>query len=220
MTTNMKKMKLFRAIIMGAPGSGKGTISERIIKRFNFKYAATGDLLRQNVKMKTPLGIEANKFMQSGQLVPDDLILKCILNRVSAIGNDSWLLDGFPRTIGQAEYLWNFQPVESVINLHVPHDEIIERVKHRWVHLPSGRVYNLHFNKPKVAGRDDVTGDELVQREDDAPETVRKRLEIYEACIKPMADFYRQLGILVEFEGRTTDEIWPKIEKYLEKAVK
>lgn len=216
----MKTTKLFRAIIMGAPGSGKGTISERIVKRFNFKYAATGDLLRQNVKMRTPLGIEADKYMKSGQLVPDDLIIKCILNRVSAIGNDSWLLDGFPRTIAQAEYLWNFQPVESVINLHVPHDEIIERVKHRWVHLPSGRVYNLHFNKPKVAGRDDVTGEKLVQREDDHPDTVRKRLEIYEACIKPMADFYKDLGILVEFHGRTTDEIWPKIESYLEKSIK
>lgn len=131
-----------------------------------------------------------------------------------------WLLDGFPRTIAQAEYLWNFQPVESVINLHVPHDEIIERVKHRWVHLPSGRVYNLHFNKPKVDGRDDVTGEELVQREDDKPETVRKRLEIYDECIKPMADFYRKIGILVEFSGRTTNEIWPKIEDYLEKAIK
>lgn len=133
---------------------------------------------------------------------------------------DSWLLDGFPRTIAQAEYLWNFQPVESVINLHVPHDVIIERVKDRWVHLQSGRVYNLHFNKPKVEGLDDLTGEELVQREDDKPETVRKRLEIYEECIKPMADFYRKLGILVEFEGRTTNEIWPKIEEYLEKSIK
>lgn len=216
----MKATKLFRAIIMGAPGSGKGTISERIVKRFNFKYAATGDLLRQNVKMRTQLGVEAEKYMKAGQLVPDDLIIKVILNRVSAIGNDSWLLDGFPRTIAQAEYLWNFQTVESVINIHVPHDEIIERIKHRWVHLPSGRVYNLHFNKPKVPGRDDVTGEELVQREDDNPETVRKRLEIYESCIKPMADFYRELGILVEFEGRTTDEIWPKIESYLAKSIK
>lgn len=102
----------------------------------------------------------------------------------------------------------------------MPHSVIIERVKDRWVHLQSGRVYNLHFNKPKVEGRDDLTGEELVQREDDKPETVRKRLEIYEECIKPMADFYRKLGILVEFEGRTTNEIWPKIEEYLEKSIK
>lgn len=203
-----------------APGSGKGTISERITKRFNLKYAATGDLLRQNVKIKTPLGVEAKKYMDNGLLVPDDLIIRCILNRVSQIGNDSWLLDGFPRTITQAEYLWNFQPVESVICVHVPHDVIVERIKDRWVHLPSGRTYNLHFNRPKVDGLDDVTGEKLVQRDDDKPETVRKRLEVYEACIKPMAEFYRGLGILNEFEGNTTDEIWPKVEAYLKKAVK
>lgn len=206
-------------IWLSAPGSGKGTISERITKEYYMQYAATGDMLRQNVKMKTPLGIQANKYIQEGQLVPDDLIIKVILNRVNAIGNDSWLLDGFPRTISQAEYLWNFQPVESVINLHVPHDVIIERVKDRWVHLPSGRVYNSHFNRPKVPGHDDLTGEKLVQREDDRPETVKRRLEIYEACIKPMAEFYDKHGVLHEFSGNTTDEIWPKIEAYLDRAI-
>lgn len=213
------RMKNFHAIIMGAPGSGKGTISERIVNRFNFQYASTGDMLRSNIRMKTPLGLEANKFINSGQLVPDDLIIKCILNRVNAIGNDSWLLDGFPRTITQAEYLWKFQPVESVIKLNVPHEIIIERLKQRWVHIPSGRVYNLDFNRPKVAGKDDKTGDDLEQREDDKPDIVRKRLEIYEECIKPMADFYRGLKVLNEFNGRTTNEIWPHVEKYLEKSV-
>lgn len=205
---------------MGAPGSGKGTISERIISRFNFKYASTGDILRSNVRMKTPLGIEAQKYISNGQLVPDDLVLKCILNRVSAIGNDSWLLDGFPRTIAQAEYLWKFQPVESVIKLDVPHDVIVERVQRRWIHVASGRVYNLDFNRPIVEGKDDITGEDLEQREDDQPETVLKRLALYEECIKPMADFYRNLGILVEFEGKTSDEIWPKVENYLEKSMK
>lgn len=213
-------MKNFHAIIMGAPGSGKGTISERIIKHFNFNYASTGDIFRSNIRMKTPLGLEAEKYISAGQLAPDDLVIKCILNRVNAIGNDSWLLDGFPRTIAQAEYLWKFQPVESVIKLNVPHEVIVERLRQRWVHIPSGRVYNLEFNKPKVSGKDDVTGEDLEQREDDKPEIVRKRLEIYEECIKPMADFYRQLDVLNEFNGRTSDEIWPQVERYLAKSVK
>lgn len=216
----MQKLKVFRALIMGAPGSGKGTIAERIISRFNFKYASTGDILRSNVRMNTPLGIEAQKYISNGELVPDDLVMKCVLNRVNAIGNDSWLLDGFPRTIAQAEYLWKFQPVESVIKLDVPHDVIVERVQRRWIHVASGRVYNLDFNQPLVDGKDDITGEDLEQREDDQPETVLKRLALYEECIKPMADFYRKLNILVEFEGRTTDEIWPSVEEYLEKSMK
>lgn len=205
---------------MGAPGSGKGTISERIISSFNFKYASTGDILRSNVRMKTPLGIEADKYISDGQLVPDDLVMRCVLNRLNAIGNDSWLLDGFPRTIAQAEYLYKFQPVESVIKLDVPHDVIVERVQRRWIHVASGRVYNLDFNRPLVEGKDDITAEDLEQREDDKPETVLKRLAVYEECIKPMADFYRKLNVLVEFEGKTTDEIWPKIEEYLEKSMK
>lgn len=216
----MNKLKVFRALIMGAPGSGKGTISERIISRFNFKYASTGDILRSNVRMKTPMGIEAEKYITNGQLVPDDLVMKCVLNRISAIGNDSWLMDGFPRTIAQAEYLWKFQPVESVIKLDVPHDVIVERVQRRWIHVASGRVYNLDFNQPLVEGKDDITGEDLEQRDDDKPETVLKRLAVYEECIKPMADFYRNLNILVEFEGKTTDEIWPQVEAYLEKSMK
>lgn len=212
--------KVFRAIIMGAPASGKGTISERIIRRFNFQYISSGDILRQNIRLKTRLGVQAQKYIASGQLVPDDLVNQCVLNRINAIGNDSWLMDGFPRTIAQAEYLWKFQPIESVINLVVPHDVIIDRASKRWIHLPSGRIYNTDFNKPKVPFKDDVTGEDLEQREDDKPETVKKRLEIYEKCVEPINDFYRKIGILATFSGRTSDEIWPKIEAYLEKAVK
>lgn len=215
----MSKINILRTLIMGAPGSGKGTISDRIVKKYDFKYLSMGDILRQDVHKKTKLGIEAKKYMENGQLVPDDLIIKCILSRLHELGSDSWLIDGFPRTLSQAEHFWKCQPVNSVISLHVPHDVIVERVKHRWIHLPSGRVYNLNFNKPKVPGCDDVTGEELVQRVDDKPETVLKRLNTYEACIKPLVDFYRQKGILVEFNGSTSDEIWVHIQKYLDNLV-
>lgn len=211
--------KIFRALIMGAPASGKGTISSRILTKFNLKYVACGDILRQQIQLKTPLGIEAKKFIDKGQLVPDDLVIKCILNKINGIGNDSWLLDGFPRTIEQAEYLWNFQKVDAVINLIVPHQVIIERTQGRWVHLQSGRVYNTDFNKPKVPFRDDLTGDSLVQREDDRPETVRRRLQIYDDLTKPLTDYYQNHGILHEFAGNTSDEIWPLVERYLNKAI-
>lgn len=211
--------KIFRALIMGAPASGKGTISGRILKEFNLKYIACGDILRQQIQMKTPLGREAKKYIDQGQFVPDGLVIKCILNKINGIGNDSWLLDGFPRTPEQAEFLWNFQPVDAVINLVVPHHIIIERTRGRWVHLASGRVYNTDFNKPKVPYHDDVTGEPLVQRDDDQPETVRKRLEIYAELTKPLTEYYRQRGLLHEFAGNTSDEIWPLVQQYLRKAI-
>lgn len=211
--------KIFRALIMGAPASGKGTISSRILKKFDMKYMACGDILRQQIQLKTPLGVEAKRCIEKGQLVPDDLVIKCIMNKINGIGNDSWLLDGFPRTIEQAEYLWNFQSVDTVINLVVPHQVIIDRTQGRWVHLPSGRVYNTDFNKPKIPFRDDLTGHPLVQRDDDRPETVRRRLQIYEDLTKPLTEYYRQHGVLHEFAGSTSDEIWPQVEAYLKKAI-
>lgn len=211
--------KIFRALIMGAPASGKGTISSRILKEFNLKYIATGDILRQQIQMKTQLGKESKKYIDQGQLVPDGLVIKCVLNKINAIGNDSWLLDGFPRTLEQAEYLWNFQTVDAVINLVVPHQIIIERTQGRWVHLPSGRVYNTDFNKPKIPFHDDLTGEPLVQRDDDRPETVRKRLNIYDEQTKPLTEFYRKHDVLHEFAGNTSDEIWPLVQQYLRKAI-
>ncbi|KAG4075009.1 hypothetical protein HA402_014588 [Bradysia odoriphaga] len=211
--------KLFKAIIMGAPGSGKGTISDRIIKKFNIKHLSCGDILRRHIQQQTPLGVTANKYMQNGQLVPDKLVIDCILDEVSNIGQKSWLLDGFPRTIEQANKLAEFEKVDSVMNLVVPHDIIIDRVRNRWIHLPSGRVYNIGFNSPKVPFKDDETGEALIQREDDKPETVRKRLEIYENVTKPLVEYYKNGGRLVEFHGRTSDEIWPNVVKYLENRV-
>lgn len=135
-----------------------GTISDRITKKFNLHHLSCGDILRRHIQQKTLLGVAANKYMQNGQLVPDELVIDCILEEVSNIGPKSWLLDGFPRTIEQANKLTAAQTVDSVMNLVVPHDIIIDRVKNRWIHLPSGRVYNIGFNSPKIPFKDDETG--------------------------------------------------------------
>lgn len=214
---------VFRAVIMGAPASGKGTISERIIKKFNLHHLSCGDILRQNIQLKTALGEEAQKYISVGKLVPDELVIKCILDKIKELpeeSSSSWLLDGFPRTIEQANKLAAAEKLDAVINLVVPHDVIIDRVKGRWMHLPSGRVYNVDFNKPKVPFKDDVTGEPLVQREDDKPETVKKRLDIYEQFSKPLIEYYAKKNLLIEFEGRTSNEIWPKVQTFLEKKIK
>lgn len=208
--------KLFRAVIMGAPGSGKGTVSARIVKTLNMQHISSGDMLRSNIEQKTELGQIADKYIREGKLVPDVYITKCILGELEKIKSSSWLLDGFPRTPEQADDLWRAEKIDSVINLEVPFEVIIERLRSRWVHLPSGRVYNIGFNDPKVAGKDDVTGEPLSQRPDDNPVAVKKRLEVYEACTKPVNEYFRQKGVLVTFTGKTTDELWPGVKKYLE----
>ncbi|KAK9889112.1 hypothetical protein WA026_004383 [Henosepilachna vigintioctopunctata] len=142
-------------------------------------------------------------------------MVKFIANELKQIRSSTWLLDGFPRTIGQAKALWEVQKLDVVLNLVVPFDVIIDRVKGRWVHLPSGRVYNNNFNAPVVPGKDDVTGEDLVQREDDNPTVVLKRLEQYEKLTRPVVEFYKDKGILNEFEGRTSDEIWPKVKSII-----
>ncbi|KAJ2943801.1 hypothetical protein O0L34_g12330 [Tuta absoluta] len=210
------KSKLLKALILGAPGSGKGTISSRIVKKYHVEHISSGDKLRDHIEKQTDLGKEVKKYMTEGKLVPDEVMIKFMLTEMKKVGNKPWLLDGFPRTVAQANALWKVQPVDVVLNLVVPFDVIIDRVKNRWVHLPSGRVYNIGFNTPKVSGKDDVTGEELVQRPDDKPEAVLQRLEIYESVTRPVIEFYKQKNILKEFEGRTSDEIWPKVTAYLD----
>nr|XP_022900767.1 GTP:AMP phosphotransferase AK3, mitochondrial [Onthophagus taurus] len=204
-------LKMFKAVILGAPASGKGTISSRIVKNFNLAHISSGDLLRLNIKNGTAIGLEAQKYIKQGKLVPDNLMIKFIINEINKTKDKPWLLDGFPRTLSQAKDLWDKQQLDIVINLNVPFDVIVERVKGRWIHLPSGRVYNIDFNAPKIPGKDDVTGEDLIQREDDKPEVVLERLKQYENLTSPVTDFYKKKGVLKEFEGRTSDEIWPKV---------
>ncbi|XP_075983536.1 adenylate kinase 3 [Anticarsia gemmatalis] len=210
------KNKLLKALILGAPASGKGTISSRIVKKYTVAHVSSGDKLRDHIEKQTDLGKEVKKYLNEGKLVPDDVMIKFMITELKKVDDKPWLLDGFPRTVGQANALWKVQPVDVVLNLVVPFEVIIDRVRNRWVHLASGRVYNIGFNTPKVEGKDDVTGEDLVQRPDDRPEAVQKRLEIYESVTRPVIDFYKEKGILKEFHGRTSDEIWPKVTSYLD----
>lgn len=214
------RAKILKTLILGAPASGKGTISSRIVKKYNVEHVSSGDKLRDHIEKQTDLGKEVKRYLNEGKLVPDDVIIKFMITELKKVENKPWLLDGFPRTVAQADALWKVQPVDVVLNLVVPFDVIIDRVKNRWVHLPSGRVYNIGFNTPKVLGKDDVTGEDLIQRPDDKPEAVKKRLEIYESVTRPVINFYKEKGILKEFEGKTSDEIWPKVTDYLDSIFK
>lgn len=212
-STCLFKAAAFRAVILGAPASGKGTVSSRIVEQFGITHISSGDKLRFHVTNCTELGKEVKKYLDSGSLVPDDTMISLIGKEIESVGNDNWLLDGFPRTLTQAERLQKVQPVNLVLNLVVPTSVILDRVKNRWIHVPSGRVYNLGFNDPKVPGKDDLTGEPLCQRQDDKPEVVQKRLQDYSTKTEPVIQFYRRLGVLRDFRGNTTNEMWPTIKE-------
>jgi len=181
-----------RLILLGAPGAGKGTQAQYITEKYNIPQISTGDMLRAAVKAGTPLGVEAKKVMDAGGLVSDDIILGLIKERLQQPDcANGFLFDGFPRTIPQAEALKE-QGVnlDYVVEVDVEDEEIIRRMSGRRVHPASGRTYHVVFNPPKVEGKDDVTGEDLIQRADDNAETVRKRLEVYHSQTKPLVEFY------------------------------
>ena len=181
-----------RLILLGAPGAGKGTQAKYICEKFSIPQISTGDMLRAAVKEGTPLGIEAKKIMDSGGLVSDDIIIGLVKDRLTQPDcAKGYLFDGFPRTIPQAQAMKDAGvPIDYVIEIDVPFDAIIERMSGRRVHVASGRTYHVSFNPPKVAGKDDVTGEDLIQRDDDKEATVRKRLDVYDAQTKPLVEYY------------------------------
>jgi len=207
------------ALIIGAPGSGKGTISNWIVRDFGLTHVSSGDLLRAHLRDGTPLGQEAKSYIEKGDLVPDSVMVGLVCSELKKLDAKPWLLDGFPRTQPQAEALQAETPINVVVNLDVPFETIIDRIKDRWIHPGSGRVYNLIFNPPKVAGIDDETGEPLVQRDDDKPESVRNRLEVFKASTAPVLDYYREQGILADFQGTESKKIWPHVEKYLKTII-
>ncbi len=181
-----------RLILLGAPGAGKGTQAKFICEKFSIPQISTGDMLRAAVKVGTPLGIEAKKVMDSGGLVSDDIIIGLVKDRLTQPDcMNGYLFDGFPRTIPQAQAMKDAEvPLDYVLEIDVPFASIIERMSGRRVHLASGRTYHLRYNPPQVAGKDDLTGEELIQRDDDQEETVRKRLEVYNAQTRPLVEYY------------------------------
>jgi adenylate kinase len=181
-----------KLILLGPPGAGKGTQAAFIRDRFCIPQISTGDMLRAAVSAGTPLGLAAKKVMDSGQLVSDDIIIGLVKERLKqpdcATG---YLFDGFPRTIPQAEAMRAASvALDYVLEIEVPDDEIIARMSGRRVHPGSGRTYHVNFHPPRIADRDDVTGEALIQREDDREDTVRKRLEVYRAQTRPLVDYY------------------------------
>jgi adenylate kinase len=206
-----------RIILLGSPGSGKGTQAQFITEKFSIPQISTGDMLRAAVRDGTELGIEAKKIMDEGGLVSDNLILGLIKERVThADCVQGFLLDGFPRTIAQAQGLQAMNiKIDHVIEINVADEEIVTRIEGRRVHPQSGRSYHVKFNPPKVEGIDDVTGEALIQRDDDKEETVRKRLAVYHDQTKPLVNFYSAPDQDVIFNSisgvGTVDEITSKV---------
>ena len=181
-----------RLILLGAPGAGKGTQATFICKRYGIPQISTGDMLRAAVKAGTPLGLAAKKVMDAGNLVSDDIIIGLVKERIAQPDcANGFLFDGFPRTIPQAEAMKEAGVrLDVVLEIDVPDSAIIERMSGRRAHLASGRTYHVVFNPPKVAGKDDVTGEDLVQRADDHEDTVRKRLDVYKSQTRPLVAYY------------------------------
>ena len=181
-----------RLILLGAPGAGKGTQANYICQKYGIPQISTGDMLRAAVKAGTEMGLAAKKVMDAGGLVSDDIIIGLVKERIAQPdAANGFLFDGFPRTIPQADAMKAAGvKLDVVLEIDVPDESIIERMSGRRVHQPSGRTYHLKFNPPKVPGKDDVTGEDLIQRDDDSEATVRKRLEVYQSQTRPLVQYY------------------------------
>ncbi|GHJ89309.1 hypothetical protein NliqN6_5711 [Naganishia liquefaciens] len=205
-----------RILIFGKPGSGKGTLSARLVQKYDLHFISTGDVLRREIMNKTRVGKEAEGIVASGGLISDELMLQIVETELDKLKGKSWILDGFPRTLRQAGLLDSAlneqgRPLNMIIHLAVPDAVIMKRISARWVHLPSGRVYNTQFkgSAPKVPGLDDETGEPLTRRPDDRPETFQRRLDAFYESTSPLLDYFahKHPESLHELAGATSDEV-------------
>jgi adenylate kinase len=211
-------------VLLGPPGAGKGTQASLISEKMGLVHVSSGDIFRENLKNDTPLGLEAKGYMERGELVPDDLTIAMVKDRLGKPDCEKGaLLDGFPRTPAQAAALaatlkeWD-KAVDLVPYISVPEQELIERLSGRWT-SQNGRVYHVKYNPPKVAGRCDVDGSPLFQREDDKPETVKNRINVYLQQTTPLIDYYKEQGLLVEVDGtKSIEEVGKDLLAAIEKV--
>jgi len=204
-------------VLLGPPGSGKGTQAKRLSNELGLVHISTGDILREAVKSGTALGKQAKEYMDKGELVPDDLVIAIVKEKIGEMKDSSIILDGFPRTVIQAKKLETILPVDVVINLNVDENNVIERLTKRRTCRNCGAIFHLIFNPPKKEGVCDYCGGDLYQRNDDREETVRERLRVYRENTLPLIDYYRQKRKLVEINGnRKIDEVYADIRKTLE----
>lgn len=191
-----------RLIILGCPGAGKGTQAKMITEKYQIPQISTGDILRAAIAQGSPLGVQAKAIVESGQLVSDDLVIALVEDRLKQSDcRKGFLLDGFPRTVAQAEALQTITDIDCVIDIDVPKDEIIRRLTGRRIHPASGRIYHIISNPPKNENIDDITGEPLMQRQDDTEETVIKRLDVYQAQTSPLRDFYSNSPHYIKIDG-------------------
>jgi len=207
-----------RLIFLGPPGAGKGTIAQKTKETYSIPHISTGDIFRENIKNRTELGEKVKEILDSGELVPDELTVELVEARLAEKdAQGGFILDGFPRTIPQAEALADFTPVDSVINFAVSEEKIVKRLSGRRVAEKSGRIYHIEYDPPRKEGFCDETGEPLIQRPDDKEEAVRRRLEVYRKQTEPLIQFYRNKGLLKDIDASgTPDEVFSELRRILD----
>ena len=202
-------------IFLGPPGAGKGTIAAIVKDAYKIPHISTGDLIRANIKNETELGKMVKEILASGNLVPDEVTIKMVENRLSeSDAKSGYILDGFPRTIAQADALSQMSEVDHVINFVIDRETILKRLSGRRVCKSTGRTYHILYNPPKVEGIDDETGEPLIQRDDDKEEAILNRLDVYEKSTAPLINYYKEKGLLIDLDAsKSPEEIFEEFKK-------
>jgi len=206
-------------VIFGPPGSGKGTYASRLEKRLGIAHISTGDLVREEIRNKTPLGKAIEKYSSSGTLVPDEIITEILKKRLASELSKGFILEGYPRTVGQAKELEKITKIDGVVNLNVPDSVIVKRLSARLQCKNCGAIYNEITMKPKIAGKCDKCGGELFKRVDDQPEVIRERLKVYQEASEPVVDFYRSRNLLKDIRNEDPNVDPEKVVDQIMKAI-